>query len=119
MDKSIIILIIIALSGCLQNPKRNRYLIPLNFHGTVYVYYKVNGAPPLVIEDGYRLVVVPDSGVVHTSTEIMPGKLHDEYLLYSASGRMKLPPQRIGGGAVDEREKNNGEREIISWFEVL
>lgn len=113
--------LILTLSGfaLLHNPKRDRFLIPEKFTGTVYVYFQVPGAPALKMEDGYRLIIVPDSGIVKTSSELIPGKLHDEYWLYSGEKRIPMSPYKIGGGATVERKNALGQQEIYFQFEVL
>ncbi len=108
-----------VLGGCLNNPKRNRYLIPHDFAGTVYVFYKVPGAEPLKMEDGYRLVVIPDNGIARTSSEPIGGKLHDEYWLYSGNKRTKMSPYKLGGGWTEERKNALGQDEIFFAFQVL
>lgn len=104
--------------GC-NDTKRHRILIPEGYHGTVYVYFGVKGAPPLKMEDGYQLIIVPNNGIVRTSSELIGGKLHDEYYLYSEKGRTTLPPQRLGGGGTSEKSNASGEREQCSFFEIF
>lgn len=110
---------IITGMGMMVNPKRNRYLIPEKFHGTVYVYYNVKDALPLPMEDGYRLIIVPDNGIVKTSSEIMGGKFHDEYWLYSGERKSLMSPHKLGGGYTVKQKNNMGEDEIIHEFDVL
>ena len=117
----IIVIVILMLSGfsLWYNPKRYRYLIPEKFFGTVYVYFQVSDAPPLNMEDGYRLIIVPDSGIVKTSSDGMWGEHHDEFWLYSAGKRTRMSPYKLGGGATTERKNALGQREIFFQFEVL
>ncbi len=118
----VVVFMILMLSGfsLWYNPKRNRYLIPEKFTGTVYVYYKVPGAEPLKMEDGYRLIIVPDSGIVKTSSEPIGGKLHDEHWLYSSNGkRRRMPPDKMGGGGTVERNNSSGQQEIFFRFDIL
>lgn len=82
-----------------NTPKRERYLIPEGYFGWLCVTYSVPGAPPLEIEDGYRLVKFSLSGVVETSTEGMPGKYKDEFLFYAGNTRRKMNIEKeMGGG---------------------
>lgn len=108
-----------VVTGMMNNPKRNRYLIPDNFYGTVYVYYEVPGAPPLKYEDGYKLVVVPDNGVVKTSSEHIGGKLHDEYWLYSGEKRVRMSPNKLGSRYTVEQKNSLGQQEFFLRFDVL
>jgi hypothetical protein len=106
------------MAGC-YDTRRYRILIPESYHGTVYIYFGVKDAPPLKMEDGYQLIIVPNDAIVRTSAELISGKLHDEYYLYSDKGRTPLPPQRLGGGATTERSNASGERELYYFFEVF
>jgi hypothetical protein len=117
----IVAVIILMLSGfsLWHNPKRDRFLIPDKFTGTVYVYFQVPGAPTLKMEDGYRLIIVPDSGVVKTSSDLIPGKLHDEYWLYSCEKRIRMSPYKLGGGGTVKQKNALGQQEIYFQFEVL
>jgi len=105
-----------TIGGCLNNPKRDRYLIPHDFVGTVYVHYNVPTAKPLTMEDGYRLVIIPYSGIVHTSSDLMGGKFHDEYWLVNGDKRVMMSPYKLGGGWTEQQE---GHQEITSIFRVL
>ncbi len=117
----IIAVVILMLSGfsLLYNPKRDRFLIPEKFTGTVYVYFQVPGAPPLKMEDGYRLIVIPESGVAKTSSDLIPGKLHDEYWFYSGEKRIRMSPYKLGGGGTVKQKNALGQQEIYFQFEVL
>lgn len=102
------------------NPKRYRYLIPEKFVGIIYVYFQVPDAEPLKIEDGYQLIVVPESGIVKTSSDLIAGKLHDEHWLYSSNGkRRKMPPDKIGGGGTVKQRNSSGQQEFYFQFEIL
>ncbi|KQC06500.1 MAG: hypothetical protein APR54_07150 [Candidatus Cloacimonas sp. SDB] len=112
----IILCAVLIVGGCLNKPKRDRFLIPDKFVGMVSVYYEVQGAEPLKMEDGYRLVVVPNSGIVRTSSEAIGGKLHDEYWLYSGNKRTKMSLYKRGGLWT---EGQLGQKEVCLKFEVL
>lgn len=112
-------LFLMIITGMMSNPKRNRYLIPESFYGTVYIYYNVAGADPLAMEDGYRLIIVPENGVVKTSSEQIGGKLHDEFWLYSGDKRVRMSPDKLGGGASIKQKNSLGQQEKFFQFEVL
>jgi hypothetical protein len=115
-------IVVLMLSGfsLWHNPKRDRFLIPEKFTGTVYVYFQVPGAPPLKKEDGYRLIIVPDSGIVKTSSDPIGGKLHDEYWLYSSDGKRRRMSDGKLGSLYTTAEKNpSGQLEMILVFKVL
>lgn len=82
-----------------STPKRERYMIPEGYAGWLCVTYSVSGAPPLEIEDGYRLVKFSPSGVVETSTAGMPGKYKDEFWFYAGNTLRKMNIENeMGGG---------------------
>ena len=117
----LVIFTIAAITGCIHSSKkRDRYLIPNDFYGTVYVHYNVQNAEPLKMEDGFRLVIIPHTGIVHTSSEFMEGEGHreyyDEYWLYSGDQRVKMSPYKMGGGATVHQ---SGQQERTWMFQVL
>lgn len=79
-------------------PKRDRILIPEGYSGTLAVTFSVHGAPPLPMEDGFRVIKFNKDGEVKTSSPGMPGKLKDEYYFYSGSSRRLLESNEMGGG---------------------
>ncbi len=111
--------VILVLLGFFDNPKRYRFLIPEHFTGTVYVYFQVSGAEPLKKEDGFQVIVVPDNGVVKTSSELIGGKLHDEYWLYSDGKKYRMPTNKLGGGGTVKQKGASGQQEIILQFDVV
>jgi hypothetical protein len=65
-------------------------LIPAGYIGEVKVYYHVAGTPPLPIEDGHYLLVIPSDGVLKTSSDIEYGVAsEDDYYAYQADGKRK------------------------------
>ena len=112
--------VIVAIGGCLNNPKSYRFLIPRDFVGRVYVYFNVPGAEPLQTEDGYQLIIIPNSGIYHTSSApLMGGEFHSEHWLYFGNERTKMSPYKIGGGGSVNRKNSNGKQELFIHFEVL
>ena len=82
-----------------KTPKRNRYVIPESYAGWLCVAYAVPGAPALPKEDGFSLVKFDDRGLIETSDPGSPGKLKDEFWLYSAGERKHLNLKtELGGG---------------------
>jgi hypothetical protein len=70
----------LLLSGC-PAPKRDRYYLPNGFKGMAHIRFGVVSAPALPAEDGFRVVRVPSSGEVSTSSPIIPGEgYRDEYI---------------------------------------
>jgi len=94
-------LIWIADSTLFQKKKRDRYLIPDGYAGWLCVVHGVSNGFPLPIEDGYRIVKFPSTGVVETSSEGMPGEgFKDQYYYYSKSGQLRPLDvgKEMGGG---------------------
>lgn len=97
-------------------PKRDRYLIPENYSGWLCITYSVPGAPALEMEDGYRLVKFPASGIVETSTEGKPGKYKDEFWRYSGVTRRQMNVEKeLGGGNSIARSKNLAGYTFMFW----
>ncbi len=115
----LLLLLLIVIVGMMNNPKRNRYLIPEKFYGTVYVYYNVKDAPPLPMEDGFRLIVVPENGIVRTSSPPIGGEFYDEEWLYSGEKRVRMSPYKLGGGSTVQQKNSLGEQEVFHKFNVL
>jgi hypothetical protein len=100
-----------------DRPKRDRYLIPENYSGWLCVTYSVPGTPALEMEDGYRLVKFPASGVVETSTEGKPGEYYkDEFWRYSDATRKQMNVEKeLGGGHTVARIENPARFTFMFW----
>ena len=101
-----------------NTPKRNRYFIPESYAGWLCIRYAVPNAPALPIEDGFRVVRFNSTGVVETSDEGMPGKLRDEYFVYSPQGMRSLNVElEMGGGFTvsDPQDSNPGRYTFYYW----
>lgn len=84
-----------------KREKRNRYLIPEGYAGWLCVVYGDTSAAPLPIEDGYRVVKFPPTGVVQTSSGSMPGKGFEDQHYYYSHGDQVHPldnGKEMGGG---------------------
>ena len=90
--------------------RRERFLIPDGYAGWLCVSYGLTAATPLPIEDGFRLVVFPPSGVVLTSSPARPGEGYsDEFLYYSNGQRRRLDVRtEMGGGYTEEVHGKEG-----------
>lgn len=58
----------------------NKYVLPAGFTGKIKIIYQVEGAPPLEVQDGYRVIDVPPSGQVSTSSEMLYGTAVDLFV---------------------------------------
>ena len=87
--------------ACQEKQRRScRYLVPEGFVGWVKVYYKVEGAPALPLEDGRYLFKFPASGVLKTSSDIEYGWAQDQYFSYSEEVRQPLANTGWGEGGM-------------------
>lgn len=66
------------------------YLIADGFTGWVTVEYAVKGAPPLPVKDGKRIITVPKSGIVRTSSPQEFGVINLRF--YYVDGEAKRAP---------------------------
>lgn len=90
----------LLLSGCeADNRTPDRYLIPQGYTGWIVVQYGVKGAPPLPVENGFRLYRIPRNGRLKTSSTILYGRAMDEYYYVLPNGqRQRLKETDWGGG---------------------
>ena len=85
------LLLWVAGAGC-RGEKRDRYYLPDGFNKLAHVRFGVLSAPSLSSEDGYRVIRVPPSGEVSTSSPMMPGEgYRDEYICGAGSPRSRSP----------------------------
>ena len=74
--------------------------------GWVKIYFNVQDAPPVPIEDGYYLFKLPASGVLQTSSTMEYGWANDEYFYFTTENRRRLPGTVWGGGGMIWGEHN-------------
>lgn len=94
-----------------------RFVLPEGFAGQLRVYYGIAGAPALPVEDGWRVITVPRSGHVETSSPIEYGNGQDLVVRHTADGALEtLAPQtvkrRIVGISGDTHEWANHALEL-------
>lgn len=65
-------------------------LIPAGYSGWVRVDFRIAGAPPLLSEDGHRVIRVSGDGTLRTSSNPTRGHGKDQYFYYSGSERQPL-----------------------------
>jgi hypothetical protein len=78
---------VVVLTGCVLR-QGNRVLIPAGYVGWIRVYYDVQGAPPLPVEAGKRLINVPANGIVRTSSDHDSRYGVDEYFYLNPDGTL-------------------------------
>lgn len=112
----ILLFFFVMISGCGEDkPKRYKFLIPEYFTGTVHIYFGVQEAEPLKMEDGYKLIVVPDDGNVSTCSEYITGNFHDEYRIYTGK---KMHPSRRGAMLVANWHDSLGKHGTNMQFNI-
>jgi len=76
-----------------NNKKINRdFFIPETYEGWVTIHYEVPGAPPLEEFSGVQRVVIPDSGVLETSTKLEVGWRKDQFFWGDPTHSREIPP---------------------------
>ncbi len=90
-----IIAVTALVCGCSPpTGKGQRFLIPSGYAGEVFVEYAVAGAPPLPLEDGARVMVIPADGWLKTSSDIQTGWRHNDEL-YFWDGKSRTPASSV------------------------
>ena len=76
------------MSTACELQRRDRFYLPKNFNQLAHVRFGVGSAPPLEMEDGFRVVHIPNSGEFSTSSPMRPGEgYRDEYICLDGSSR--------------------------------
>ena len=85
----------LLLTACDSGTAKGQvFLIPPGYSGEVLVEYDVKNAPPLPIEDGARVMIVPADGWLRTSSGIQTGwRRNDE--LYFWDGKTRTPAASV------------------------
>ena len=96
--------VVLGFTAACTRERRDRYLIPEGYAGWLCVSYGVPGAPPLPMEEGFRLVVFPPDGLVSTSSPALIGEGYmNEYLYYVGDHRRSMNVgKEMGGGYTEE-----------------
>ena len=115
-NREVLLGIVIAVASLGCSRPRDRYLIPDGYAGWLCISYGVSGAPGFPLEDDFRLVVFPPSGIVETSSPGLPGESYrTQYFYYQDGRRRVLESKELGGGF---SEKGIHQREFTSKFWV-
>lgn len=105
----------------IQQRHPTRYLIPDGYVGWVQINFKVDGAPPLPIEDAYYVVKFPSSGLIQTSSNIEYGVAVDEFFYYSDNTRRQIKESGWGEGGMIwgayNGKKTDGTGRLIKSYE--
>ena len=100
---------LLGLAGCYD--KGYRFVLPEAYVGWARVEFAVSGAKPMRIEDGFRLAVVPEDGLVVTSDSILLGQYLEEVYFNTGSGRVRAPD--FGSRATVEDKKGHFSLEVF------
>jgi len=93
-----------GLTGCYQRRIPDRYILPDGYTGWVKLDYIVKDAPPLPIEDGYRVVRFSADGYAETSSESLRGWASDRFEYANGD---ELPEEKVFvrfDGAISARQ---------------
>jgi hypothetical protein len=87
-----LVFIFLVLSGCGMGitKERERWIAPPNFVGWARLDYDIAGAPALARDHGFRVVKIPASGRLQTSSSYSHVIDENEYFLSTASGLKPL-----------------------------
>lgn len=110
---SVIIILVAGLGYLFADSSKpgvdQTYLLPMGFEGCVLVNYKMEGAPPLKIEDNEIVYQVPDDGIIYTSSPADFGWVSKEhsgphqtrafYVDEAGNAVQELPLEKIRFGA--------------------
>jgi len=125
---AIVVMLLFAahqFTGCEQQRRPSRYLMPEGYVGRVRIEFKTKNAPPIPLEAGYYLFTIPANGLLQTSSDIEYGWAKDEYYYYDDHGRRQLPVTGWGhggmiwgGGNGEDTDSRIGTRVLYEGFFV-
>ena len=110
--RGLILLFIAPSAGCVERRSPSRYLIPTGFVGWIRVEYQVVNRPPLLKEGSFRLLKIPKTGVLKTSTAMESGVGANEFYYVSKDGQRQRisqsdsPNRFIWGGKYSPNGSN-------------
>lgn len=89
--RCIVVVAFATVLACHGGTKGYRFVLPEGYVGWVRVDFSVDEASPLSIEEGFRLVVIPEGGTVSTSDPILLGQFREEVYYGSGDSRTRAP----------------------------
>lgn len=78
----------------------HRYILPVDFTGKIRILYNVPGAPALEEVEGRRVLRIPMSGMLETSTPFLYGSAADEFFRARPDGTL----EHLRGNYLGERK---------------
>jgi hypothetical protein len=103
--------LVLACGAACSQSKGYRIVLPDGYVGWVRVDFQVPGAPPLAEEDGFGLLVVPESGEVATSSDMRTSPKRDEVFFDRRGGRARA--QYHGRGIT---HSPRDPKAVITWW---
>lgn len=113
------LLLFVFVACACDREKRDIFLIPEHFNGWVCVHYGKVDSKELSYEDGFRVVKVPESGIVETSSPGIPGVgyVDKEFFVAKDGHRYPVPSSYKGGGGTHSRLSwSTSEYIFIFWI---
>lgn len=91
-----LLLMSLLLTGCSNERRSSRYLIPSGYVGPIRIDYGVAGASPLPLEQEFFLFRFPATGHLQTSTAFESGVGTDEFYYVTGNRRQRLYGEHDG-----------------------
>jgi hypothetical protein len=105
---------------------RYRFILPQDYVGWVRVDFSVESAPELdVSDDMTATIIVPDRGLVQTSTTLLHGARESYLLYYRIDDRLVRVPKALYSntfmldGFSYTQRKPSGESWALSWYFLI
>jgi hypothetical protein len=113
----VVVAVVISIAFALFFPPHKSYtwVLPDGYAGWVRVDFGVVGAKPLPVEDGYRVLRVPESGVIETCDALIPSPSRERYF-YEKEGRRRLAWNNIAGWTSQKTESAMRGGDDLSLF---
>src|SRR5438309_134376 len=89
---SVLAAVVVVTAACLEKTRTPVvYEIPSGYVGWVRIDFEQPDAPALPVRSGERIIRIPTSGMLRTSSPFETGVAKDEYVAYSSRGESQLP----------------------------
>lgn len=94
------------------------YVFPKDFKGEARVYYAVSTAPPLPLENGYRVIRFPQNGIIYTSTPSQSGRAKDIFYIWTIKGLKEINVTDLGASGYAQDISGAGVKEEYELITV-
>ena len=82
--------VLLITAGCMKYARSTRYVLPNGYIGWIRIDHGVKDASPLPLEHGFFLAVIPESGILKTSTDLPEGWSKPEWYYDTGNGRIQI-----------------------------